>query len=343
MVDPPETFESTARQLGFRIVERVRLGELEITLYRLRIPAGTGVIEARQLLSSRIPNLVVDVNHQFEVQAKEDYLDYLPRALIGWGKATLDCGAGIRLGMIDASVDVKHPALAGRNVEFRSFHKPARRPGPADHGTAVAAIMVGMPDWGGLLPGAELKAANMFEMNEVGRSVGNAIGLLKSINWLAKKRVHVINLSIAGGNNKAVRLAFKRAKKRKLVMVAAAGNWGSANRPAYPAAYKGVVAVTALDRDKFVYAKANRGNYIDFAAPGVQVYTAVPRGGRLQSGTSFASPYLAVLVALEITRGIKRDSGPLVKKLSGRTVDLGDPGKDSVFGWGLVEKEPACN
>ena len=48
--------------------------------------------------------------------------------------------------------------------------------------------MVGKPEWGGLLPGTKLKAASMFEKNKVGRIVGSSVALLKSINWLAKKR-----------------------------------------------------------------------------------------------------------------------------------------------------------
>ena len=93
--------------------------------------------------------------------------------------------------MIDNGVEVNHPALKGQKVEFRSFHKKGRRPGPNDHGTAVAAIMVGKPEWGGLLPGAELKAANMFEMNEVGRVVGSSVALLRAVNWLATMKVKV--------------------------------------------------------------------------------------------------------------------------------------------------------
>ena len=131
-------------------------------------------------------------------------------------------------------------------------------------------------------------------------------------------------------------------KKKRIVLVAAAGNWGSADRPAYPAAYKEVVAVTAFSEERRAYSKANRGQYIDFAAPGVQIYTAVPRGGRVQSGTSFASPYIAVLVALELQRDAKKTVDSLRKALRSKVVDLGNPGKDNVFGWGFVDKPPSC-
>ncbi len=341
VINPPEGFESTAMGLGFSVIERVQLRELSLSLYRLRIPEESNVPKARQLLARRFPGLNVDASHHFEAQALKDYANKLPRAIIGWDKATPKCGTGVRLGMIDAPVDLTHPALKGQKIEYRSFHNPKRRTGPADHGTAIAAMLVGKPEWGGLLPGAELKAANMFEINNTGRIVGNAVGLLKSINWLAKMRVHVINLSVAGANNRIVKKAFEQARRKNLMMVAAAGNGGKNAKPAYPAAYGDVVAVTAFGSNRVIYARANTGRYIDFAAPGVKIYTAVPGGGRLQSGTSFASPYLAVLVGLQTARGKK--SPNMLRKLFRRgAFDLGQPGKDHVYGWGLVNMQPKC-
>ncbi len=342
VVNPPQGFASISRQLGFRIIETVSLRELDIVILRLRIPSGATVPVARRQLAGRFPGIVIDANHLFETQGVEDYPDQLPRALIGWTGISPNCGSGIRLGMIDSRLDLEHPALAGQKIEFRSFHKAGRRPGPADHGTAIAAMLVGKPKWGGLMPGAELKAANMFEINETGRVVGNAMGLLKAVNWMAQKRVHVVNLSVAGADNKVVRTAFERARKKGLIMIAAAGNGGSKAKPAYPAAYKHVTAVTAFDVAKHIYGKANQGSYIDFTAPGVKVYTAVPGGGRIQSGTSFATPYITVLIAIEVWGGAARDSNALRGGLRKKSVDLGTPGRDKVFGWGEVETVPSC-
>lgn len=226
------------------------------------------------------------------------------------------------MGQIDSGVDVTHAALRGHQVEFRSFHRKGRRPGPKVHGTAIAAMLVGKPKWGGLLPGASLKAASMFETKESGGKVSSAMGLLKSLNWLAKSRVHAINLSIAGTDNKTIRLAFTKAKKIGLVLIGAAGNWRRADRPAFPAAYKHVVAVTAVNAGKLIYGHANQGKYIDFAAPGVKIYAAVPVGAKKMSGT--------------------RKASSLRKKLKRHVEDLGRPGKDSVFGYRLIKLKPRC-
>jgi len=343
VINPPKRFSAGVGALGYRILETVRIDNLGLVVQRLRIPAKVSVPNAIRQLRARFPGVEIDANHQFDASAGVEFPGKVARSLIRWDKVPKTCGKGVRIGMIDAGVDVSHPALKGQKVTYRSFHKKGRKPGPKDHGTAVAGIMVGRAEWGGLLPGAELFAANMFEYNEKGKKVGNAIGLIKAANWLLKSDVHVINLSVAGADNKILRKVFKKAVGRKQMMIAAGGNWGRSDRPAYPAAYKGVVAVTALNDRGLIYSKANTGSYIDFAAPGVRVYTAAPGGGgRLQSGTSFASPFIAAMMALDIKNGKGNSLISLEKLLQKNIKDLGTPGRDDIFGWGFVRRKPQC-
>ena len=196
--------------------------------------------------------------------------------------------------------------------------------------------------WGGILPGAELKAANVFEYNEEGRLVGNAAALLKAIDWMVSERGHGGNLCMAGQDNDALRYVIEHALKRGLVAVAAAGNWGRAE-PAYPAAYDEVIAVTAFGRNGELYDKAKRGSFSDFAAPGVEIWTAVPDGGRVQSGTSFAVPYVAAQVAVEVAHGSATDPDTLRQLLRPRVTDMGSPGRDDNYGWGFVANAPRCS
>jgi subtilisin family serine protease len=338
--NPPKNFLSIAGRLGFSVLEKVRLAELGLTLYRMATPSGKTVIEARAMLARRVPGLNVDVNQHF--QAQQGVIKATVRSLVGWAKYPTYCGRGIKIGMVDAAVDVNHPALKGQKITFRSFHRRDRRMGPADHGTAVATIIAGKPGWGGLLPGASLYAANMFERDETGKVVGNGMALLKGLNWLVGKGIKVINMSIAGADNKVIRRVLKRVAAKGVVMVAAAGNWGPRAKPAYPAAYREVVAVTAFNDRKLIYFSANNGSYIDFAAPGVQIWTAVPGGGKFQSGTSFASPYVAALTASEISRGVRSTPDSVRADLRKNVIDMGKKGKDRVFGWGFILKSPRC-
>lgn len=343
VIDPPDNFDGVAKRLGFTVLQRVALRSLSANVYRLRVPQVATVPESINRLRGRFPGLTIDANHLFHSSAVPGSAETFAQQLIGWSEATATCGRGIRLGMIDGAVDLKHPALAGQHIDYRSFHNTSRKPGSAEHGTAIAAMLVGKAAWGGLLPAARLTAANVFEISGAGRASTNAISLLMAIDWMASEHVHVVNLSIAGADNEAVHQLIDKAREQGLVLVAAAGNWGKKGRPAYPAAYKDVIAITAVGIDRTVYAQANRGRYIDFAAPGVRIWTAVPGGGRFQSGTSFAAPFVSVLIALEVARGKNSSINAIRQVLRRHTVDLGMPGRDEVFGWGLVGMQRDCS
>jgi len=345
LADPPHGFEDKIRPQGFRVTEHVRLSKLGLSLVRVATPSGMSVPDAIRVLARELPGVTVDANTHFDPSAGVgiDRASANPRAIAGWEDLSPTCGKGLVIGQIDSGVDITHPALVGRDVTYRSFTKSGRRPGPPDHGTAVAAMLVGNVEWGGLVPGAKLYAANMFEIDEQGKKVGSAIGLLQGVDWLMSQNVNSINLSIAGNDNKVVRKAFGMAQRSNVILVAAVGNWGRADKPAYPAAYTDVVAVTATKGAELVYSHANSGEYVDFAAPGVGIYTALPGGGgKPQSGTSFATPYITVMAAILAHAGKSPDAATFRSLLSRATRDLGRPGKDEIFGLGSVKAKPVC-
>jgi minor extracellular protease Epr len=98
----------------------------------------------------------------------------------------------------------------------------------------------------------------------------------------------------------------------------------------YPAALDGVVAVTAVDVALAPWPQASPGPHVALAAPGVDLYTA---GDKYRSGTSFAAPFATVALALERERG---GAGAPARVLAAAR-DLGPPGRDPVFGAGLVQ------
>ncbi|HEY9079975.1 S8 family serine peptidase [Magnetovibrio sp.] len=341
---PPAGFEDKIRPAGFHVLEHVNLGRLGLKVVRVATPTGMSVPDALKKLAILLPGVTMDANNQFEDSSSgAATAGSNPRAMAGWDNLSPNCGSGLVLGQIDSGVDMTHPALKGQHIQYQAFTKSGREPGPPDHGTAVAAMLVGSVDWGGLLPGAQLYAANMFEINEKGQKVGSAIGLMKAVDWLATQKVHAVNLSIAGGDNKVVRKAFDLAKNANLLLIAAVGNWGRSDKPAYPAAYDYVVAVTATKGAELIYSHANQGKYVDFAAPGVGIYTALAGGGgKPQTGTSFATPYITAMAAILNKAGKTPTATDLRRLLSTATTDLGKPGKDEVFGYGYVKARPAC-
>ena len=192
------------------------------------------------------------------------------------------------------------------------------------------------------MPQASLLAGSIFERRPGGRTVGNLFALLKAMEWMAEEHVDVLNLSLETGENRVLSQALDRAAAAGMVLTAAAGNGGAEARPAYPAAHPAVLAATALDPGLNPYRYANHGSYIDFAAPGVRLWTAVPGGGQLQSGTSFAVPFLTAVVAAQMSNGIAADPQEIRRSLLPGARDLGAPGKDVVFGWGLLRLSPTC-
>ncbi|MBA4748553.1 MAG: S8 family serine peptidase, partial [Sphingopyxis sp.] len=149
--------------------------------------------------------------------------------------------------------------------------------------------------------------------------------------------VPVINISLSGPRNPVVASAVARITKRGHVIVAAAGNDGPAAPPVFPGAYEGVVGVTAVDGANRVYRYANRGNYIDFSARGVAV-SAIDADGALRdaTGTSFAAPVIAARLAAQLRKPDAAASQLAIRALEAQARDLGAPGRDPIFGAGLI-------
>ena len=97
--------------------------------------------------------------------------------------------------------------------------------------------------------------------------------------------------------------------------------------------------MTAVDRRKRVYRRAGQGDHIDLAAPGVDVWAAASVSGvRPKTGTSFAAPFVTAAVAVALT-----SRGPGATALLYESAeDLGEPGKDPVYGWGLLNVQSLC-
>jgi subtilisin family serine protease len=246
--------------------------------------------------------------------------------------------------MTDTGVDPDHPALRDQEVRTEVFD-PYGDGSVPDHGTAVAGLLVGDADSGfpGMLPGAELFAADVFHTDEAGESYSTLLSLVQGLDWLVGNGVSVVNVSMTGPPNALLRQTVESMNDRGVIVVAAAGNDGPSAPPAYPAAYGDVVSVTAVDNDLRPYSMANRGAYISFSSPGVEIWSAGSAGsGRLRTGTSFAAAHASAIIADEIRQGEPAAIHDSIQALQSTARDLGAPGKDPVFGWGLIQGTPAC-
>lgn len=249
------------------------------------------------------------------------------------------------IGIVDTEVERSHPALRSSTISVARFLPAATATPAADgHGTAIAALLVGDPDsrFPGIAPRARLYAANAFSLGPEDDVRANAFNLAESLEWLVRAKPSVINLSLAGPPNLLLQTALVRTADLGIVVVAAAGNGGPAAPPAYPAAYEPVIAVTAVDDEQRPYIWANQGDYVQFAAPGVELWTAGASGSGLQrSGTSLAAALFAGLIASAAPPRATRADGVEAWARS-HAVDLGARGRDPVYGWGVMRLDAPC-
>src|SRR5262245_46893450 len=246
-------------------------------------------------------------------------------------------GRDVVVAVIDSAVDQTHPDLAGAiSLAFDAVGAPDRSVG--FHGTAVAGIIRAQGVVAGVAPQASILAVRAFHVRNVGEAAETTSWtLLRAIEWAVENKANVLNLSFAGPRDEALHLALRSATARRVIAVAAAGNNGPKAAPAYPAAYPEVIAVTAVDAKDQRYAQANRGSYIAFAAPGVDILAPVEKGKHSYlSGTSFATAYVSGIVALLLERNRDLDTGAVVDLMTAGAEDLGPRGRDEDFGLGRV-------
>jgi subtilisin family serine protease len=242
-----------------------------------------------------------------------------------------DGSAAIRLGLIDSGVDVTHEVFSGVRVQQHGCARAV----PGEHGTAVASLMVGRASaLHGAAPGSALYAVDVF----CGLATGGAVdAVAEAFAWLLHEQVPVINVSLVGPPNRTLAGIVQNVLARGHLVVAAVGNDGPAAPPLYPAAWPGVVGVTAVDARQQVLVEAQRGAQVKFAAPGADMAAARPHQAyALVRGTSFASPIVAGLLALELHTPDQAAAQQAVATLARRALDLGAPGLDPVYGYGLV-------
>lgn len=336
-----------ARSMGLRIKRRRYLKSLGMVISVFRVPKAVGVGPALKRLRRAAPKTWADTNARYQLQGNKSKR-YGAR-LIGWNTRSSNkrCGTGMRVGMVDTGIDKSHPALKGKSIVSRSFLTAGIRMAKFDHGTAAASILVGNSKrlgLRGLVRGAKLYVANVFRQRGSNNVDTTAEWVVQALDWLAGQRVQIVNLGLGGPRNLLVEAAIKRLLSRGIVVVAAAGNGGSTAKPVYPAAQKGVLAVTAVDATFTPYYKANRGNYISLAAPGVDIWVARAggKGGVYVSGTSYATPFVTASLIAARMKALKAPWQKIRNRLINRARDLGRSGKDPIFGWGLVRVKGKC-
>ncbi|MEH2628014.1 minor extracellular protease Epr [Bradyrhizobium sp. AZCC 1719] len=360
------TQAQTLRDRGFRVIAERSLSGGRGLLLRVAAPGRPSKQRALASLREIAPGRPVDENslyrQRFQMQGSRSTLRNAflnPLETVGW-RSLENCGDLGAVGLVDTGIDADHTGLASKRLEVITQRSPDRQASSKRHGTAIATLLLGDGVFPGLTPKAQIVAVDAFH-SQNGTDQIDTFDLVSAMDTLVERGVAVINLSLAGSSNEVLDAEGKRAQARGVIVVAASGNDGAAVKPRYPAAYPWAIAATAVDRNLVVYKRAVRGPHIRLAAPGVDLALRDGDGKlRQHTGTSFAAPFVAARLAMvHLGKQTRRAdaAGPpppaddldsartaeaSVAALSSQAIDLGEPGKDTVYGDGLVQFGSAC-
>jgi subtilisin family serine protease len=334
-----------ARQHNLAADPRLVVPLLDRAIVRLRFTGNRSLESLLAALSTDPDVELVQPNYDYRVSKDKTAAQAAPQ--YAGEKIRLDeahdvaRGQGVIVAVIDTAIDAAHPELLGAIAG--NFDAVGKGPAKAEsHGTGIAGILVARSRLTGVAPEAKLLSVRAFSGGGAKPAQSTTFQLLKAIDWAFASGARVMNMSFAGPIDPLLERIIKAAAEKGAVFIAAAGNNGPKAAPVYPAAYPDVIAVTATDEADKLYGKANRGDYIFIAAPGVDILAPAPKGRyELSSGTSMAAAHVSGVVALLLENDGKLTSVQIREILSATARKPGGSlGKDAV-GAGILDAASA--
>ena len=355
LADPPKVrvligFNKTqlsASQRDYRVAlagGRVRHGFRSIPVIAAEVPASSlARLRAMRGITFIEEDGVVEAVDEVEAMAEQ----------IPWGIGRVNApqvhpynkGTDVKVAIIDTGIDYAHPDLDANYIGGYDFYNEDSNPlDDNGHGTHVAGIVAAEDnDIGviGVAPEADLYAVKVLSSS----GSGYVSDVVQGIQWAIDNHMQVINMSLGVRSNYAtLKAACDAAYNAGIILVAAAGNSGTSGgtgvNTLYPANYDSVIAVAATTSTNAKATYSSTGPAVELAAPGDNIYStwrvSQTGGYATKSGTSMASPHVAGVVALAINSGLT-DRDEVRTRLQETAHDLGNPGRDTMFGFGLVD------
>ena len=299
----------------------------------------------------------------------------LPEA---WDVTTGD--DNVIVAVVDTGVLINHPDLSGRltgtGYDFVSKKPGGNDPGDKEpgtarssfHGTHVAGIIgaatnnttgVAGVTWNTkIMPVRVMGVGGRGNTYDIMQGMRYAAGLSNNSGTVPPKAADIINLSLGGGSYlSSEQSLIDELRAKGIIVIAAAGNENT-SMPSYPAAYTGVIAVSAVNIDSTRASYSNYGSYVDVAAPGgdsgdrngdgFQDYVLSTCGDdssgsivynyALYPGTSMAAPHVAGVAAMmkAVYPALSPADFDALLATGDITNDIGAPGKDTYYGHGLI-------
>ncbi len=244
------------------------------------------------------------------------------------------------IAFVDTGIDLNHPELAPVLVPgFNSESMLAQTQGGDvsdinGHGTATAGVAAAI---GNNATGVAGMAWNvgLMPVRATNRTSGGAYlsDILYGAGWAASNGARVVNVSYEGVWYQAAQDLGWALRRQNSLLVWGAGNSGMR----LTSDWHDVTIVSGATRTDTLWASSNFGPAIDLAAPAVDIVTTARDGGySTRVGTSFAAPIVSGLAALLMSTDPGLTAAQVEQRLISTATDLGPPGRDEWFGYGLV-------
>jgi major intracellular serine protease len=262
-------------------------------------------------------------------------------------------GEGVAVAVLDTGASEKHPDLEGAYAHAVSF---AGRRASADrdgHGTHVAGIIGARKNGVGVVGVAPL--CRIVSVKVLGDDGAGSFGaILRGIRWCVAHRaefnIRILSMSLGASDAPPeLRRVLFDAKRAGLITVCATGNSGpgvDVDFPARLAQEKLCIAIGSVERSGKISDFSSTGPALSkfgVVAPGGKILSSyIDAGWATQSGTSMATPHVAGLLALAVSKHEKeggktplRNLDDAFEHLKRFAWDLGATGPDPVYGFGL--------
>lgn len=251
-------------------------------------------------------------------------------------------GDGVSVAVIDSGIDTSHPSLDVKGG-YSSVSYTDDYDDDHGHGTHVAGIIAANhPSVGlmGVAPNVDLYAVKVLDHN----GFATLTAILRGVQWAMDEEMDIINMSLGTlTDSEAMKRLLETATEEGIVVVAAVGNRGesaegTSDRIEFPARYDTTIGVGAVDENNERASFSASGQAVEFVAPGVDIVsTFKERTYGPLSGTSMAAPFVSGAFALLMDAYPDLSPDELKTMLIDEVIDLGEPGRDPRYGYGLLQ------
>lgn len=297
--DATNSVDDFASRYGGKVIGRMD----DLRVYRLKFQDETSARAAREAMSSDNSIGTIESNYATPRPGQPDILT-TPDAVPALTLRPAQTGNQVVVALLDTAVQPDATALANFLLPQVSVSGPSQLPSDMpSHGSSMAeTILYSLSRVSSETAETPVRIlpVDIYGPNESTTTFDIANGIITAVN----KGASIINLSLGGtGDSPIIHSLIRSARDQGVLFIAAAGNEPTL-APTYPAAYPEVIAVTALNATGEIAHYANRGDFVDVAAPGVSL---VPYAGQLYmvTGTSTATAHVSALAAALMSNATK--------------------------------------